>query len=80
MQLRIHCNSVTGSASFMYLKALTTTGSFSVAAVPMDTNLKSLEVTDCQGNSPLYVLLSNDATTQTYLEQVNVFALRELCI
>jgi hypothetical protein len=57
----------------MYLKALTTTGSFSVAAVPMD-NPKTLEVTNCKGNSPLYVLLSNDATTKTYLEQVIVCA------
>jgi hypothetical protein len=80
MQLRNERYSVTGSASFLYLKALTTRGSFSVAAAPMDTNLKTLEVASCRGNSPLYVLLSNDATTQKFLEQVKECALRKLCI
>ena len=79
MQLHNECYSVTGSASFLYFKALATTGSFSVAAAPMDTNLKTLEVASCRGNSPLFVLLSNDGTTQKFLEQVEVCALRKLC-
>jgi hypothetical protein len=80
MQLHNECYSVTGSASFLYLKALTARGSFSVAAAPMDTYLKKLEVASCQGNIPLYVLLGNDATTQKFLEQVKACALRKLCI
>jgi hypothetical protein len=78
MQLRNERYSVTDSASFPYLKALTTRGSLSVATTPMDTNLKTLEVSNCQGNSPLYVLLSNDATTQTYLEQVKARVFKEI--
>jgi len=80
MHLHNECYSVTGSATFPYLKALTTTGSFLVAAAPMDTNLKTLEVASCQGNSPLYVLLSNDPTTQAFLEQVKECVLRKLYI
>jgi hypothetical protein len=80
MQLYNERYSVTGPATFLYLKALTTTGNFSVATAPMDTNLKTLEVASCQGNSPLYVLLSKDATTQKFLEQVKECVLRKLCI
>jgi hypothetical protein len=59
-----------------YLKTLLQRGSFSIVVVPMETNLKTFEGSSCQGNSPLYVLLSNDVATQAYLEQVNLHAFR----
>jgi hypothetical protein len=71
---------ITGSTNILYLKTLIQRGSYWIAAMSMETNLKTFEGSSCQGNSPLYVLLNNDGVTQAYLEQVNLHAFRTLLI
>jgi hypothetical protein len=54
----------------LYLKELFKPRNVSVAIVTMATNLDTLDDMSCQGNRPLFVLLSSDETTRSYLKQV----------
>jgi hypothetical protein len=66
------CSYVSGSLTVTYLKTLIGSGNFPTTALSMDTDFGTLDSSTCQGNSPLFVLLNSNESTQHYLEQVNI--------
>lgn len=66
------CYYVSGSLSVTYLKTLIQRGNFYTATLSMERNVEALDGSTCRGNSPLYVFLDSDESSQRYLEQVNI--------
>ncbi|KDR11384.1 glutamate receptor ionotropic, kainate 5-like [Zootermopsis nevadensis] len=68
----LHSRLQHGSLSVTYLKTLIQRGNFYTATLSMERNVEALDGSTCRGNSPLYVFLDSDESSQRYLEQVSV--------
>jgi hypothetical protein len=58
--------------NFSYIKKITKARQVSVAAVSITMSLDTYDDLSCQGNRPMFVLLSSGQTERNYLKQVNI--------